>query len=163
MVAAALLLWFWLKRIQVILLVSFRSLHSVQARMLGDELLWFLFLGVLAPWLFPLRLSSLVHADQLLLLLCSLAFFVSMLSELSCSVLLSLCCWVLGSCVPLFLLWVLSSHAQTCHRCTCAHLLPLFSDLSCAFDHTSNAFALAQVVPKNKVALERSGVPLFLL
>ena len=48
----------------------------------------------------------------------------------------------------------MSSHAQTCHRCTCAHLLPLFSDLSCAIDLTSNTFALAQVVPKNRVALD---------
>ena len=52
----------------------------------------------------------------------------------------------------------MSSHAQTCHLCTCAHLLPLFSDLSCAFDHTSNAFALAQVVPKNRVALDSVSV-----
>ena len=33
---------------------------------------------------------------------------------------------------------------QTRHRCTSAHLLPLSSDLSDSYDHSPNAFALAQ-------------------
>ena len=72
----------------------------------------------------------------------SLSYSLTLLLTLSLSLSLSLT-----------LSLTLSSHAQSCHRCTCAHLLPLFSDLSCAIDHTSNAFALAQVVPKNRVAL----------
>ena len=81
----------------------------------------------------------------------SLSVCVSLFNCVALSVCLCLCVSV---CVPLSLCVSLSSHAQTCHRCTCAHLLPLFSDLSCAIDHTSNAFALAQVVPKNRVALD---------
>ena len=37
------------------------------------------------------------------------------------------------------------------HSCT---FFPLLSDLSCAHDHSSNAFALAQVVPQNRVAFD---------
>ena len=58
----------------------------------------------------------------------------------------------LCSSLPLFLSFSLS--VKSCTDLSRAHLLPLFSDLSCAFDHTSNAFALAQVAPKNRVALD---------
>ena len=40
------------------------------------------------------------------------------------------------------------------HCCTPAHLFPLLSGLSCTPDHSSNAFALAQVVPQNRVAFD---------
>ena len=43
---------------------------------------------------------------------------------------------------------------QTRHRCISAHLLSLSSDLSDSCDHSPNAFALAQDVPENRVALD---------
>ena len=113
-----------------------------------------------------LSLSYSLSLSLLLSLTLSYSLFLSL--SLSYSLLLSLSLLLSYFLTPLLSLLLslrslslflslsfsLSSHAQTCHRCTCAHLLPLFSDLSCAFDHTSNAFALAQVVPKKRVALD---------
>ena len=44
--------------------------------------------------------------------------------------------------------------AQTRHRCTPAHLLPLFSDLSDSLIHSPKALALAQGVPENRVTFD---------